>query len=323
MKQFVKDCDNLLLNLYIIGYPDKGESQVILIIDRTDNVVLFSGVVDCYSYKNINKTTEILKSHNVTRLDFFCWTHTDDDHSVGTSDIVNNFCDKTTSFYLPEGIYGDAKDYTSYSTHIQTSIDEINALNKNRAYNVSTISVPSQSSLHIDKLTRHFKDGLLKEIEFKLLALAPNGAIIRRRITHGLNVKNDTSIALLLRFGDFSIFLSGDIENITIQHILPYHFEGLTYLKTPHHTSKSSDKLLEKFDEVFNGHKILAACSTVYGAYNLPDLDLVDDYQKYAETFISTGDSTGGHLFGVIKIEYDPSTLSTKEEIEGNSTMLF
>ncbi|RZJ78037.1 MAG: hypothetical protein EOO20_28235, partial [Chryseobacterium sp.] len=263
MTLFVNNCADLRLLIYLIGYPDKGESQVVLIIDQTDGSVLMSGVIDCYAYQNVNRTADILKTHNVKALDFFCWTHTDDDHSVGTSDIIDNFCNKSTQFFLPEGIYGNEHDFTSYSKHIQEAIDKVNGGNKGQHYNLSTITTAERSSMHLDSLSRRFTDKGRQYIDFSIVGLAPNSAIIRRRILTGLTNKNDSSIALKIQFGYFSAFMTGDIENQTIRRIMPDHFRHLNYIKTPHHTSISSDALLDKIDEVYQaGDDLPIACST-------------------------------------------------------------
>jgi beta-lactamase superfamily II metal-dependent hydrolase len=322
--QFVKDCNNLRLLVYLIGYPDKGESQVVLVIDNSDGSVLMSGVIDCYAYQNVNRTIDVLTAHNVKTLDFFCWTHTDDDHSVGTSDIIDKFCSKHTQFFLPEGIYGETDDFTSYSAHIQTAIDKINAFNQRQNYNVSTITVAEKSTMHLDGIERTFTDAGRQSLVFRILALAPNSAIIRRRMKAGLHVKNDTSIALKIHFGNFSGFLGGDIENQTISQIMPHHFARLSYIKTPHHTSTSSDLLLDKIDEVFvAGDDLPIACSTVYITNGLPDVALVTRYKGYAKQFATTGDASKGHLYGTIKVEYDDNSLVSTIDLQGNADMLF
>jgi hypothetical protein len=209
--------------------------------------------------------------------------------------IINGFCNKYTEFFLPEGIYGTDEDFVSYSKEILEAIDKINTFNTGQSYNVSSISTPSGSSMHLDKLSRTFKDRKSREIKFRIKALAPISAIIRRRIATALRTKNDSSIALMAKFGAYSAFLSGDIEDSAIRQIDPYHFEELNYLKTPHHTSTTSTHLLKKFDEIFNGHQIDLTCSTVYVQHSLPDAGVVESYKVYTKKFLTTGDSSSGH----------------------------
>ena len=73
--------NSLFFEVYLIGYNSQGES--ILFFLRTDEGVIYSGVVDCYTYKSINKTIDLLKKENIEKIDFLCWTHPHDDHSLG------------------------------------------------------------------------------------------------------------------------------------------------------------------------------------------------------------------------------------------------
>ena len=324
MVQFVDDCESLEFIIYLIGYPKKGESQILIILDTATSSVLMAGVIDCYSYQAVNKTKDILLYYGIKCLNFFCWTHTDDDHSVDSLEIIDGFCNKATSFYLPEGVYGNEEDFVSYSEEIKTAIDKIKSFNKGQSYDVSSISVPSMSSLHLDKLTRTFKDKKSRETKFQIKALAPIGAIIRRRQDTQLDTKNDSSIALLATFGNYSAFLSGDIENNTIGQINSYHFEALNYLKAPHHTSNTSTHLLKKFDEVFGEHQIDLTCSTVYVQHNLPNKDLVENYKMYAKKFLTTGDISSGNNYGLVRIKYIEKDLNLIEVyLEGNAAELF
>ena len=49
--------NSLSIEINVIGYKTQGESIVLFI--RVDSNIVFSAVIDSYSYKNINKTMEI------------------------------------------------------------------------------------------------------------------------------------------------------------------------------------------------------------------------------------------------------------------------
>lgn len=78
--------NSLFFEVYLIGYNSQGES--ILFFLRTDEGVIYSGVVDCYTYKSINKTIDLLKKENIEKIDFLCWTHPHDDHSLGIDKLL-------------------------------------------------------------------------------------------------------------------------------------------------------------------------------------------------------------------------------------------
>lgn len=63
--------NNLSIEIYVVGYKMLGESIVLFI--RLDNTIIFSAVIDSYSYNGINKTLEILQSNGVSRIDYLCW----------------------------------------------------------------------------------------------------------------------------------------------------------------------------------------------------------------------------------------------------------
>ncbi|WP_415325100.1 hypothetical protein [Chryseobacterium sp. MMS23-Vi53] len=89
-----------------------------------------------------------------------------------------------------------------------------------------------------------------------------------------------------------------------------YHFEGLSYVKTPHHTSNTSTKLLDKIERNFvDGIKIPTAVTTTYKAFNLPKSELIEEYRKFVTSFNSTGRGTEGYgyvktVFNIIKKEF-------------------
>lgn len=320
MKPFLVNIGSLRLIITLIGYPEMGESQIIIIKDINTNYIYFSAVIDCYVHGSINKTIECLNNLGVKELNLFCWTHPDDDHSIGLSDIVDKFCTKKTRFVLPEGIYGQANDFVKYSVETQNFIDKINSLNTAHNYNVGSATVFDGLSQSVERM--EFAD-LHTTVRFEIQALAPISSLIRRRIDKGLNKKNDISIALLLHFGQFKFFLSGDIEDQSIRLMNPIYFENLNYLKTPHHTSNSSAELLTLFDEVFGGHLIGKTCTTVYQKHNLPSNSLINEYKKYTKSFYSTGIKDNNESYGIIEFQYELQKNDPTEYLYGNAHKVF
>lgn len=319
MKEFVDDIDALSLEVFTIGYSEKGESQIIILYDKKNSNVRLTFVIDCYSTKNIHKTKEILENYGVSHIDFFIWTHTDEDHSIGIEILIDTFCDKNTTFFLPEGIHGNEKDLVHYNAEVKSCFDKINNFNTGQNYNVHTISLVSEHSTTIFK--RQYSDKQTsKNFNFEVLAIAPMSSIIRRRVQAGkIATKNDFSIATLFKINNLNLLFSGDIENQTINLIPDYVFENLAYIKTPHHTSKTSTLLLKKIDLVYSGHNIPIAVSTTYKSNNLPDKDLVKDYKKYVSTFVSTGDGVQG--YGYLKTVYEITKNVFLEELFGDAVI--
>ena len=138
-------------------------------------------------------------------------------------------------------------------------------------------------------------------------------ALVRRRWDNGVvKKKNDLSIATIFRFGEISLLFSGDIENQTINQIPDYYFEGLSYVKTPHHTSMSSSKMIEKLENTLDGAKLASTVTTTYKAHTLPDPDLLKMYKKNSECLSSTGE--GDEDYGYVKTVFDIIGLSKEDE---------
>lgn len=318
-ERFFIKLDNLLLDIFVVGYPDKGESQVVIL--RDDKFVYFSCVIDCYRHNSINKTIETLNSNGIKHLDMFIWTHTDEDHSLDIENLTRTFCNAKTSFILPELTYGNKNDFIEYSQEIKKSFDLINAFNTGQNYNVATATaVPnSHSSIwrneFIDKETT-------SKLLFEIIAVAPCSALLRRRLDAGdIKKKNDLSIATIFKIGDLNLFLSGDIEDQSINQIADYHFENIKYIKTPHHSSTTSTKLIDKLLNNSNT-KALKSVSTIFKQHNLPNPDVIEKYKKIANSFISTG--LGSEDSGVDFTRFN--VISNKiitEEYSGNCSKIF
>jgi len=293
------------LRVFIVGYSEQGESIVLLIIDNGNNTVIYSAVIDCFEYNDINKSIEILSKYKVNKLNLLCWTHPDEDHSVGMMDIINGYCDSGTKILLPEGLNGDEGNIADFTDKIKGIIKNINTFNKARNYNVTRVNVAKNFYNLVDELS--FKDGIIREaIPIEVFALSPFSSICsRREASKNKFTINDLSIALLFKIDEFRLFFAGDIEDQSIRLLrkvcLRPKFE---VFKTPHHTSKSSTNMINHLD-----HNLMFTCSTVYkkGSVNLPVDEVVSDYLKHTDFFHCTGTKMEDNDsdYGVIEYVFD------------------
>lgn len=320
MKKHLIETDDLRADLYLIGYPEMGESQVFVIKKKNSNIIFFSAVIDCYTENSINKTIEILNEYNIESLDLLCWTHPDDDHSLGIQDIVENFCTNNTKILLPEGIYGSDDDFVEYNSSIINFFSRIKDNNLNRTYNINSTTVFPYQTQGIETVL--FVRGLT-EIKFQITALAPISAIVRRKISGKLKIKNNISIALLFEFGELALFLTGDIEDQTIRLIASNSLSNLSYLKTPHHTSFSSVALLDILSEYYTESKIPVTCTTAFRKYNLPDEELIEKYKPYTNSFYTTHNDSSLDAFGIIKFEFNPFDNTAINSLLGSARKIY
>ena len=197
---------SLLLELYLIGYPNQGESVVFLV--RTDNVVAYVGVVDCYQYDSINKTVEILNNEHIDKIDFLCWTHPHDDHSKGIDAILDHYCDSNTKIWLTD-LYPEELSRCNYSNDSKKIYTEI----KSRVRNLKSNIKFAKNNTILDR----FKCEGLETYMFEIVSFAPDSTIIaERKELKKEEQGNCYSIGLNIFAGRFCIMLCGDVENPTI-----------------------------------------------------------------------------------------------------------
>lgn len=325
MNIFVNNVEDILIDIVVIGYHDKGESIALFLYEKSTGLVLYTAIIDSYRLSDLHKTCEILDKRGVGFVDMLCWTHPDEDHTVGLIDIINSYCTNKTKFILPEAVYGDNNDPIEYSSYDKVVFDKINQHNTARCYNVHSVSSLPQGSTSIEK--REYSDVANSgTLVFSIKAVAPISAITRRRVASSslCVTKNDFSVALLVNLGGFSFFLSGDIQNQTIQHLSKDFLQYLTLLKVPHHTSQSSNLLLRMIKDADLDAQIPISCTTVFRRHDLPNDDLVQEYKIYSKIFHSTGFKCDNRedKFGLLKYSFSPLDNKITSHLEGNAVQL-
>lgn len=269
----------LILEVYLIGYSNQGESIVFLL--KADGHVAYAGVVDCYECHSINKTIDILNTEGVEKIDFLCWTHPHDDHTVGLNRILESFCDDRTKIWITD-IY--PKSYDHYS---QESIKLYESIKKRIKERNSKVKIATDN-----KLLAKFRCHGLQTYQFEIWSFAPNSTILTERKEFSQSEKgNPYSVGLSIFAGRYNIMLGGDIENPTIDRFEEEYFDSpIDYIKIPHHGSPSGDKLPEIIG-LFGLKPPNIATSTVYTRHKLPEEDVLKKYQSWGtrEIYITHG----------------------------------
>jgi beta-lactamase superfamily II metal-dependent hydrolase len=88
----ISHCKNLIVKIFVIGYSQRGESVIVAFLDKESNNVLYTIVIDSFTYKGINKTLDLLNQYNISSIDMLCWSHPDYDHTKGLDVLINQFC---------------------------------------------------------------------------------------------------------------------------------------------------------------------------------------------------------------------------------------
>ena len=293
--------NSLKLELNVIGYHDQGESIVFFI--KTDDVVAYTGLVDCYKTEEQNVLKLLLEKEGVQKIDFVCWTHPHDDHTVGLDEIWSQYCTEETRFCCTDII---PEDSGLYSAEAMAIFEDIKNVHKSRKIKKLRIMYLKDSTL-AEKLQCA---GNANRYEFKIQSFAPNSAILGERLIGDKEEKgNAYSIGLFLFIGEYSIMLAGDVENQTIRRIEDWNLEyPVDYVKIPHHGSKSAYFLVDKM----SGLDILApsiATTTLFRIHKLPRKEILNKYSEWGcDEIYTTGNvekEDVGEGYGIIKTIFD------------------
>lgn len=320
-----------------------GESIVFLI--KGDDIVLFSGVIDCYEKGKINKTLEILDANKVKTVDYICLTHPDEDHCVGLDKIIKKSGSETYLVY-PNGLFNllieessrkkkDVKD-----SRVLKSIKELSGCLAKRKDSKT-------KSKRIMGCSGKNEIIALNEISFKSLSTGnrypliintytPISEIIDRYAAKHLLEKkagktshNDLSIVTAIAIGDFKMLLCGDVEKDTLELWTrqwkpddKIFFSGvIDYLKIPHHTSMGSEDLLQSLEKVgiFSN-----SVTTVFRKKSLLDVELLGRYKKKSDKVYCTGKvkqekGKTKENWGIVKLTVDIFNRTMKSEVFSNA----
>lgn len=312
-KQVVYFEKDLCIETYIIGYKNEGES--ILFFVRADGGISFSGLVDCYKLDDVDKVKDILQENEIEKLDFICWTHPDLDHSKGLVDIIKNYVSQKTNIWIPEGV--DAQEITC-SKDVKELFIQLKKcmIDMDAEYNVYSAS-DRKDMMGYNSIC--FQKGV-DIFPLEIISYAPNSKIIRKQNYTDKFIKNDRSVFFVLALGSARIFLTGDVEDSTIEKIPSNFFEKhIHIMKIPHHGSDSSDKMLDLGWQVCD-----VACSTVYrkGHSDLPLANIMKRYSEVSQYLLCAGkaDRTKEtEKYGIVKIVTDIIENSFSTYTEGNA----
>ncbi|MEH2873902.1 hypothetical protein AAH030_12455 [Phocaeicola vulgatus] len=299
----ISKCKNLLVKVFIIGYSLRGESIVVLFIDKEyQNNVLYSIVIDCFTYKKLNKTEEILNTYGISQIDMLCWSHPDLDHTKGIDIIINKFCKETTKIMLPQGLNGKEYDVIDYNKGDIEIVEKVIKLNHRKKKVQLTASVTPTLYQPMEEL--NFID-YPDKIPVNIHALSPHSTLINERIGGDKTIeKNELSTVLFVEVGNFYKFVfCSDIENYSIDNIRQSCFDDAVLVKIPHHTSMTSNNLLSM---LINRDNNMLGCTTVYTTHKLPNPLLLNEYKSICSQVHTTGTKKGNTInYGIVEYTFD------------------
>ena len=292
--------ESLEMVVYTIGYNVEGES--LLIILKTDNdSIVYTIVIDGYKIDGFNKTYELIKEKNIKHIDVLCWTHPDEDHSLGLEDYIE-FLDRKSIIIVGDGFYCTKDIWAKANNDMYNYIDREyrkSLITKNK---VAIEEVCTKMNVKKIKFTdARYND----EYIFEIMAFAPKKYINTRNLIFDRELKNnDISVGLFITIGEFSAVFCADIPDVIFNNLNEDEFpEYVDFIKIPHHGSQYSTKVLKLYKNIPK-----VACTTVKTSSHLPRKNVVDLYKKRSKEVYCTNDlamKKQKEKCGVIKTVFD------------------
>lgn len=274
----------LICKLYILGSPSEGES--ILFVVYGDEQIIYSCITDSFTMNMINVPIAITKQHGIEHVTDVFWTHPHDDHSDGLIEIIDN-C-KPEYVYIPADLHTLPDDTPELSKTVLEKINQYHSCDRRYSYQPCIVGVGTNHTI-LEKVLNVAG----KKVPFSIYTVAPAiGKVRRDVITDKFDKLNDFSLAVTINIGDFSILLTGDIQDQMIRYVyddLQREIFTPNLLKLPHHGSNGSLKIISLFD---NNIKVDAAITTSKKTSNLPRKEALDFYSSYCDRIYKIGGQT-------------------------------
>lgn len=308
----LSDLTNLRIRIYVIGYSSRGESIIVLFMDRKN--VIYSLVIDCCSYQKTNKTFEILNHYGLDKqkLNMLCWSHPDQDHTLRMNDLITFYCNNRTKILTPLGIVNSNFIVIDRNKGDDIIFSLIRRLNNSRKYVQKTVSVD-------DGHEKPYGFWLLTsddEFEVEINALSPMDSYVNHFISNKKTTKkNHVSIVLQLKMpGDYSFLFCSDAEDEILDCIQEEPFVDPLFVKIPHHGSNSSEGIFDILDTPSNN---TLGCVTRFKGKSLPVSATMAKYVDAMSRVDYTDQKTIKANYGVIEYVvdlYDQKTININHE---------
>lgn len=301
--------DNLILKIYVIGYKNIGEALLILFIDKKDNNVVFSIVVDCYEVDDFNITDKYLEKYGVKKLDLICWTHPHTDHSLGLDKIIKKYYDENMLIFLPELYFGKFSEDVLQKESAKTEEIHKNIVNSIKLKeNIRYISANADLSCAYLIDIKGVEDTSIKYMN--LYFLTPVSSLINYYALYGKSFSkpNNLSISFVMSLDGYNFYFGGDTENPHISYIPKEIIKQFRWIKVPHHCSLGARHIADHL-----GTNLDFSASTVFYSRKLPVKYIQELYKNSSRLFMTQKeqDQANSH-YGVIEFIY----LFSRDSIE-------
>ena len=234
----------LTCKIFILGHPSQGESIVFVLYG--DKRIIYSCVVDSFVQNDRVVPKDLLYGLGVDKITDLFWTHPHDDHSNGLVELIETFTPQ--SIYIPIELQRLPENNRSLSASV------LEHINKYKGYDRRCKHQPRVQGLAANMyLYNEYLSVGQYAVAFQLFAAAPCSGKVRKNAVDGnYSTLNDYSVVLELIVGDFSVFLTGDVQNRMVGFMseeLSMSIPTPNILKIPHHGSKDSTDIINLFSD--------------------------------------------------------------------------
>ncbi len=277
--------------IYVLGSSIEGES-IIFILYGDDNVI-YSCVTDSFLYQNQPAAKFILDNINIQQITDLFWTHPHDDHSMGLIEIIDQF--KPKHVFIPSELHSLPENTAEISRNVLDNLNTYHSYDKRFSYQpivqrIGTNYLIEEKQIKVGAMT----------IPFLIYAISPClGKIRKKSINQNYNMLNDYSIAFSIVIGDFSLLLTGDIQDQMLQCVSDDLIKDIplpNILKIPHHGSEYSLNITSLFEEE---QEFDIAITTAKKSSKLPKQNALDFYKTVSKHLYKVNNALDLAVWGV------------------------
>lgn len=234
----------LICKIFILGHPSQGESIVFVLYG--DNQIIYSCVVDSFVQNDRVVPKDLLFSLGIDKITDVFWTHPHDDHSDGLVELIEVFTPQR--IYIPVELQQLPENNQSLSASVLEHINQYKGYDRRYRHQPRVQGLSANMYLYNELLSVG-----QYTIPFQFFAAAPcSGKVRKNAIDGNYSTLNDYSVVLELIVGDFSVFLTGDVQNRMVSFMseeLAMPIPTPNILKIPHHGSIDSTDIINLFSD--------------------------------------------------------------------------
>lgn len=284
--------NELICKIFVEGHSLQGENIIVALYG--DAELIYSCAVDSFVLNDRIVPKDLLHAIEIDHITDLFWTHPHDDHSDGILELIDEF--KPENVYIPSELHSLPSGETSVSAGVLKSINKYKCYDRRFSYQPKIQGIATNFTLYSEFL--HVGS---YNIPFEIFTIAPCSGKVRNNAVKGhFSTLNDYSIVVSMIIGDFSLLLTGDVQNRMIECADSDLYRPVptpNILKIPHHGSNDSVNIMTLFSD---DQPVDIAITTSKRSSNLPRNEAMQYYNPYCHNIFKINpDSKEAAVWGV------------------------